>query len=486
MCLNVSCPLDFPRTEYESKCVLPEHKHTNAIDGTCCIKQQSWIVFNTMYPTGTYIKNELIPCFFDLLNKTGKDIDFMWETIHYIEVVTGFVMLKNNNSVCNLVPDLDSIFTEFATEVQSCGVDSIEYLHMCDKYPIKESCKGQWFNGTSIDFVLVNGTSVADVFLYQDKLIIPELILHDVSYSLDEDGNRLYKNEKVHVCGEETNVLTCPSVTLFAGQHEIVETHNNTKELLIANKTLKQAEFVAFPDGRLLVCAESFLEIATALFSYSGVLDTVDTIGNSVSLMSLAIHLALRVIYSDLRNFHGYCMMSLCVTMFFAQLLPLVSSKVLFEPSWCKVSAIMSHYAWLATFTWMTIIGGNLFHLFIFRPMQRREDRESSYVFRFYLPTFGFGLPLVVVVVCITIHYLKSDNLFLEYGASPPCWITNETANLIAFGVPVAIFLGMNMIFFLAIIVACCLGQQRSRQLQGHQTNVVRFLDIVLCLKVSV
>ena len=172
-------------------------------------------------------------------------------------------------------------------------------------------------------------------------------------------------------------------------------------------------------------------------------------------------------------NFHGKCLMSSTVALFWAQLLPMLSAKISVPHGLCVVFAVVSHYAWLLVFSWMVIIGGNLFHVLVFRPMQSPEVRESTCIFRFVLPILGWCQPLIIIAVCIFFHFLHLDNVYFEYGSDVPCWISGPRANLISFGIPVAFYLGINLILFSLIIIATCRNQRRSRSLRNQNMHVV-------------
>ena len=200
-----------------------------------------------------------------------------------------------------------------------------------------------------------------------------------------------------------------------------------------------------------------------------------------MSIFSVTVLFGLHCYFTTLQNFQGKCIMSISVALFFSLLIPMISAKVSVSHHLCIVCAVLTHYMWLGTFTWMTIIGGNLFHLFIFKPLVKLEVRDKRIKYRFVFPILGWCIPLILVSICIFLH---SKNMLLEYGAGAPCWISNNTASLVAFGVPVAICVGINVVLLVAIIIASCFNRRRSCLMQNKQAYSVRTQDVLLWLKV--
>ena len=477
MCRIVSCqrmrvsddrlPCSFPTT------------FENTTNGLCCENQKSWILFTTNDPTPAYL-NDALNCFLDFVNVSTDEIHYKWKINQYLGMFLASVILESNASVCNMADYLDSALAEFADKLLSCGIAQIEYMYMCDRFPAKKECEGAWFNGTTNDFARLNSSDLVDVFILNDKFIVPHRVLHEISYLHNEEAGFIKENT-VHVCGKEANILTCPFVTLHEKDSYTILIQDNKTTLLMSNATIINAEYVMFPDGRILTCTKS-LEHTTHLFSYPGFLDIGNTIGTILSLSAHVLLFGLHISYSQLRHFQGYCIMSLSVSYSVAQVLPMISSKVDLLPRVCVAFAIITHYAWLTTFTWMTMIGSNLFHLFVFQPIQSSEIRESSTLFKIILPIVGWIVSTIIVVPCVSLH--TATNFSFEYGSSTPCWISDPTANLIGFGIPVAIYLGINVFLFLAVVFASCRNLRQSRQLQNQRTDVT-LKDVILCFKVN-
>ena len=483
-CRSLSCHHDLvPRNI--SRCSF-QLEITSDVTDMCCERQESWILFKTDDPTGRYLRNEIIPCFLDVINISEVNFAVSWKLKQFMGQYIGHILIQSNNAICNMAHDLDQVFTDHAEGLVSCRITSIEYLYMGMNIAQGDSCDGLWLNGIANDFKRINGSELGDVFMYEGVFIIPQTVLNAVSYIWDETEQKFTTTQTVYICGKQTRILTCPFITLFSGDLDVIHNDDNrTITLRTINTTLDEPDFVTFPDGRILICADSLFKPTAKLFLYLDNLDLVNTIGSTVSLVSLVALFLLLAIYRDLQNFHGRCVMKLTVALFAAQFIPMISTKLNIPDRLCVAFAILAHYAWLASFAWMTIIGINLFHLFIYRPMTRREDRESTRLFRIIFPILGWSLPSIISTICVCLHFVKTDNLFFEYGSISPCWITNPMANLLGFGVPVGISLGINIILYPIIVFKSCGQQRRSRELQERNPNIIKLRDVVLCLKVN-
>ena len=482
VCRNTSCLSDSTKPTCSSSQV------SNNIDDICCQTQESWILFTTtaFTPSELYRQNEIMTCFLGLLNISIDESEGNWEVLRFLNRYFGYVMLKNNGTVCSLARDLNYVFKSLAQESSECGIESVEYFYMCEKFPRNDKydkCDGNWYNGTAQDFGRAYGRNIADVFIYENKTIIPQKVFNEISYKRHERNSTFVKKQTVDVCGKETILLKCPVIILYPQEYHLNISTDNQTILILGDASLKLVEYIQFEDGRLLICPESLSNTKPEVFSYSGNLDIVNLVGTCMSLLSATVLFGLHCFVSPLRNFHGKCIMSLSLALFFALLLPMISDKVSLSRHLCVAFAILTHYMWLGTFTWMTIIGGNLFQLFIFKPLVKLEVRDKKITYRFVFPVLGWCLPVLFVATCIFLH---SNNMLLEYGAGAPCWISDSTGSMVAFGVPIAICLGINVVLLVAIIIASCLNRRRSCQMQNKQEYAVKTQDVLLWLKVII
>lgn len=67
---------------------------------------------------------------------------------------------------------------------------------------------------------------------------------------------------------------------------------------------------------------------------------------------------------------------------------------------------------------------------------------------------YGWGLPLIVVLICLIIEFgfLDIDFGYIHQPGDVFCWISNPLANILAFGLPMGLILISNVFFFVLSI----------------------------------
>ena len=457
------------------------HSFPNAIYGMCCVQQQTWIGYVT--EDG---HNVISPdCVVNYLDMIIGSNDTQWE--HHI-VSTNSVTEKTllaNNLICNIGDKLDSAILKSDYLLSDCSKYSLDYLHVCSKNMIHENCNGRWFKDAALEFQLVNYTHLAEVFRYKGEFILPTLVVHYISYDYNSKSKSFDKNEIVLVCGNLIHPLTCPSmVTLSVDEYETSGENQSWITVLSNNLTLQEDGFVLLPDGRLQICSSNLQNKVPQVFNYFGNLDRVNLIGCSVSLVAFVIIVAVHCKLKGLRKyFHGRSMMYLSGSLFVAYLLPILTQKVQMVKRLCYFLALMTHLSWLTAFSWFTVISLSMTYTFVLRPLERREVRETGVVYRFILPSFGWGIPVAIVLVCLIVD-LSGISGF-SYGEEAPCWISGEMANLIVFGIPVSFSLLCSSLCFIATSMSVCRGTRQRRQLQGKDKRIT-CRDVMITLKVRV
>ncbi|XP_072043383.1 uncharacterized protein [Amphiura filiformis] len=482
-CRPLTCSPGF-ELDVEGKCVNISGG-ANAIDGLCCQQQDSLIFFGIDRPrSGTDEVNENdIACFLQELNISLHGNNTKWRKRHNFGLSASKELLQGDT--CDMTRELDAIFLQTPDMFSLCKQDFVSYVYMCNAFPNNDgSCDGIWFQGKVTEFLSVDGSYLAQVFIYKGEYILPKIVLHQVYYSYDLVFKAFMKESTVAVCGEYVRLLRsdCPLITLEHDDYHTGRTENGTRILQIGNLTLYEDEYVIYPNGRAQVCANNLPP--TQLFANGGYLDLANTIGSALSLVGLFMTFGLFCRFKDLRNLHGRCIMNLSVALFIAQLSFLLTSELTTIPQTaCLIMACISHFTWLASFTWTTIIAINLLRVFSSTRVEneQRDGRQKSH---YIVPACGWGIPLLIILACIGID---EADAFPIYSRISPCWMVNPTSNLLAFGVPVAVSQVINVILFVITVIVACRSQRRSRRLQRRNHNLTAFLrDFILCFKIGV
>ena len=90
---------------------------------------------------------------------------------------------------------------------------------------------------------------------------------------------------------------------------------------------------------------------------------------------------------------------------------------------------------------------------------------------------YGWGTPLVIVGICAAIEFGSTG---MRFGYTPDqhqikaCWISNPLANLLAFGVPLAVLLVMNATLFTLSLMAI---SQVAKETQKAKSEIRKSCD---------
>ena len=454
---------------------------SNAIHGMSCARQESWIVY-TNEDGVPEVADDCLERYLDL--RVGGNKSRNWQRRVINKVTSTKVILAAGDVICNLGNRLDAAIVESDGLFETCLKDVIEYIHVCKKHPeLSYECNDMWYHGKADEFDLVDFDDRAEVFLYRDELINPVYVLDYISYEYDLIRQIYVKIEDVLVCGNKVQRLSCPLITLVHWEYEILENHSLIVSSNPTNVTLEEGEYILFADGRAKICAFSVeSNSSTQFFKYFGYLDTVNVIGSCMSMGALLMLFGIHCSFRRLRGFHGRSLMYHCLFMILAQLMPLLSTNLLFSGRWCVVMASWTHFLWLSAFSWMTMISMNMAYSFWLTPWQKPEDREDTTVYRCVLPLVGWSVPLVIVTMCATCHITGMFDF--EYNTVSPCWISGATANLIALGVPIGVSVAINTFCLLACVTTICKSRRRSRNVHG-QMRGIPLQDMIVSVKVS-
>ena len=82
----------------------------------------------------------------------------------------------------------------------------------------------------------------------------------------------------------------------------------------------------------------------------------VSIVCSSLSLVAVLLTFVTYCCFPSLRTLPGKCVMSLTISLFFAQLLFSVSTLPTRIPMMCLLFSVFQHYCWLAAFAWMNVL----------------------------------------------------------------------------------------------------------------------------------
>ncbi|XP_072022380.1 uncharacterized protein [Amphiura filiformis] len=370
----------------------------------------------------------------------------------------------------------------------------IEFIRIDENNHSERICSETWYEVAPSQVTLVNNTQLGTVYHLNDEFIIPDFVMYHAKYSYRSASAKATKRDLLVFCGTQVPYLKCPLLTLKTDEFNVSESGDYS--LTYNGRSYSSDSFVLLANGQAQICDEKtnlrFFNISDHLLKlspdiagsnrkwkpFSGPLDIVNTVGIVLSSISLLLTFLIHCTISDIRNAHGRGVMSLCVSLFFAHIISLISDKVDVPRQACISLAVLSHYFWLSSFTWMSIIAGNLMNTLVFKALQKTEDNTLNLVGH---PLIGWVMPLAIVSTCLAFHFFTN---LLTYGSGDFCWISNGIANLFAFGLPIGVHLCVNVVFFTKTAYSLLKAGQTSRKLQ-NSSNANRWEELVVCLKIS-
>ncbi|XP_053398299.1 adhesion G-protein coupled receptor G2-like [Mercenaria mercenaria] len=271
----------------------------------------------------------------------------------------------------------------------------------------------------------------------------------------------------------------CAFIKLKSDEYEIL---NLTHILVLSlNKTVGSS--LLFRNGsEIYVCEEMFTRQAIRhISSYFGVIENYVSFGGIIcSIASLVLTLLVYIMLSELRNIPGKNLISLMIALLLAQLLFLCSNQAVDNYKACKALAIIIHYCFLASFSWMNVIAYDLFRTFSHSCQLGRLCTHMSKVFYRY-SVYGWLIPAAIVTpaVLLDIFSINNNQFKPRYGENV-CWISSKNALILFFVGPLAVFKLIDFVGF--ICTSFYISKTRRQGSMARQYNVCSCL---LYLKLS-
>ena len=252
----------------------------------------------------------------------------------------------------------------------------------------------------------------------------------------------------------------------------------------------KSDEYVILPNGHVQVCLSVIKRFSRqskqGLKSYrfvSGALDAVHFSLSCLSIVGLFSTLVTYMRFKQLRTLHGVCIIGLSLALLLANTFSVMSDKIRISGSVCIAFAAITHYFWLAAFTWMTLISAVMIDTFVVNPT--KPTRKSIKAYSVILLT-GWSTPLLIVLVLLSLQFCKLCSFdIVIYDGISTCWLATPSINLYAFGIPVMISLTINFILISILMVSLRKAREASNKLQHRTKSEESWKEALLCLKVS-
>lgn len=277
--------------------------------------------------------------------------------------------------------------------------------------------------------------------------------------------------------------LDCPKMQLDVNDSSIDD--NGT--LTVAGTRFASGSYERV-NGSVVVCADLGRNYVSKF--PGAAFEWLTVVGSALSLVSLGLKMAIFVLLPETRNFPDRVVFSLCASLFVAQLLFTVAVTDTSQYGPCAAVAVVTHYAFLATFCWMTALAFDVWHAFASveaRPARARSD-GAKYL-RYSL--CAWSAPLVVVSVASVCEWgplpLPAMSPLRPYYGQALCWISSRPALLVYFVAPVSLLLLANLVFFgFTSWNICASSRQTSLAQKSAPAHRAHHLHFCLYFKLGV
>ncbi|XP_030831934.1 uncharacterized protein LOC105437497 [Strongylocentrotus purpuratus] len=246
------------------------------------------------------------------------------------------------------------------------------------------------------------------------------------------------------VCGTEIVLQTC---SFFTVSNDSIEWdyQENQSVILYQGQMYDTEDILIHPDGSISIC---YIDQVTPVDRTLMILGHVLFAISSVFLFATLITY---VAFSTLRNRQGVSIMNFIVALFLGQIfLQYIRLSVSQLGIPCIVVAALSHFFFLASFVWTTILAWDLSRSFAASKMKSFSSSSFGRKMVAFL-VIGWGTPLVFVLITLVLQFGGFQNgPLLEYDNSR-CWLA-KLSSIVMFFVPMSVCLLSNLVFFVITV----------------------------------
>ncbi|XP_022110622.1 uncharacterized protein LOC110990098 [Acanthaster planci] len=349
--------------------------------------------------------------------------------------------------------------------VVRCGIRRADFVETCGLIdgPF-EPCKESLYTTKAEILKAFNFSGIQVVYVGGGLLIEAKLVSFSRFYRYQPKFSNMPTSAKdtgIEVCGEPYVNEECR--TPMAQSTRLV-TMGGAPAVEYKRKVFFKDNVVYLPDDRILIC--------DIIFVKEDPLEKLSCVAYSLSTAALFATFITYCAFPVLRNVPGRAIMSLSAAMTVAQLMTLIFSGKTEPKAFCVTVAPVMHLLWLSTFTWTNVLAFDLVRTF----SSKQASRPSMCSFLVY-SAYGWGVPLLIVAVCLAVHFAGGEELDFRYGMGPgedSCWLSGKYAIVVAFVAPIACCLVANIIMFAwtvrsvhASLVAAALvhtGQSKAKE----------------------
>ena len=371
--------------------------------------------------------------------------------------------------------------------LNNCNLTETEIITVCSNKT--DECSGQWISGSPSDFRrIIEVENTTDLYLKDTIYFQANTIIYILDYYLQNREHKSY--EGMLFCAHIVNsiFLDCAMITLSRNEY-----YFNQSTLFYGDVKLEADKYTILPNGNAHICRSAIDNQFTDSITLSklerfrfvsGALDAIHFSFSCLSVISFIGTLVTYMKFKQLRNLQGIGIMCLSFALLFANIFTVLSDKITLSDSVCIAFAAITHYFWLAAFTWMTLISTIMIDTFVFNPA--KPLRKSTAEF-FLLLLAGWGTPFLIILLLLFLHFCEScfTSDITIYDGDSTCWLATPMINLYAFGIPVVLSLTINLILITITLLSLHTARLASNRLQQKRQNKDAWKEALMLLKVS-
>ena len=164
---------------------------------------------------------------------------------------------------------------------------------------------------------------------------------------------------------------------------------------------------------------------------------------NGISMLSLVATIFI-LVHTSFHKLPSKFLLCLALSLLIAQSCLLLGPVAEDNIVCCKIAALVMHYSFMTSFTWMNVIAYDVYYSFA-RHFEHSAQRDGIWLLKYSM--YAWLAPLALV----TAAFMTDEFSSWKYGpkyADPTCWINNSNGLLVFFLVPLALIMMTNMFFF--------------------------------------
>ena len=248
------------------------------------------------------------------------------------------------------------------------------------------------------------------------------------------------------------NSLNCTAyIALNESEYQLLD--NKSLLVIATNSLLNQSDYI-ISNGSVLRCNEfsqTFNRTVTVAktWDYNTAFTILSVIGSVLLLLACISLLITYALFKELRTLPGKCIMSFAAAVAITQIIFAFGPGLTENSTVCTVMGVSLHFFVLSEFTWSSVLATDLIRTFVLMRTVHTLHKDSQLRTFLLYTLYAWGSPLIVCFIAVILDQHADINI--DYASERICWLQPGMANLIAFGVPVALILVYNLLAFIAL-----------------------------------